>query len=292
MRCPECGSEIAENAVFCGSCGAEIVAVAEQSVPEQNASAGSENEKKPKGKKKKNSAKISENKRKLVLIITAAVAAVVLIVIIIVFVAASVKAAKGRKIFDKVPLGRNIAMIEAETGESFISGKDSPYGVSPYSALNYIADYDYDYLCESEKSVEVGGINLPEWAILLDEDYSGNISEATFYNFSILKYNWMGEKMAAQIESSSVIEYGMKIKSAERALGMKPYAIVKENGQNTSTYTYRYHYVDADSGNTFVMNLYVVVDDSDGKVKYFNDTLLDHTNLILRGTQPDDLVLQ
>ena len=94
--------------------------------------------------------------------------------------------------------------------------------------------------------------------------------------------------MASKIEPS-VVEYGMKSKSAERALGMKPYTIIKENEGNTSTYAYRYHYTDNDSGNTCVMNFYVVVDDSDGKVKYVYEEQLDYLNLILRGTSKDTL---
>ena len=278
MRCPECGSEIAENAVFCGSCGMEIVPAAEQPVSGKSVPDEPENNKNQteKGNKKKNSAKNPGNNYKLALKIAAVIIVLVIAAIIIVCIVLSVKAGKGKKIFDKVPLGRNIAMIEAETGESFETGESSPYG-----ALNHIADYSY--ICESEKNVDVDGINLPEWAILLTEDYSGNVNKAAFYNFSILKYSWMGEKMASKIESSA-IEYGMKIKSAERSLGMKPYTIIKENDENTSTYAYRYHYTDTESGNTCVMNFYVVADDSNGQVKYVYDEQLDYLNLILKGT--------
>ena len=279
MRCPECGYEVAENDVLCRSCGAELTESVEKAAPEQDVPLESEKKKikNSTGEKKKNSV----NKRKLILIAIAAAVVILIIVIIIVSVVVSVKAAKGRKVFDKVPLGRNVAMIEAETGEVFTNGESSPYG-----ALNYIADYDH--ICESEKSVDVDGINLPEWAVLLSENYSGNIDKASFYNFSVLKYSWMGEKMAAKIESSAV-EYGMKIKSAERSLGLKPYVIVKENEGNTSTYAYRYHYTDSVSGNNCVMNFYVVVDDSDGKVKDAYDEQLDYLNLILKGVSQDVL---
>lgn len=278
MRCPECGFEVAESDVFCGSCGAELVEGVEKPARGKDFFDDLETKKsKPdSGKKKKN----SENKRKLVLIIAGAIAAAVIIVIIIVCIVASVKAARGRNLFDKVPLGRNAAMMETVTGEIFISGEGSLYG-----ALNYIADYDH--ICESEKSVKVDGINLPEWAVLLKEDRSGNINKATLYNFSVLKRSWMGEKTAGKIESS-VVEYGMKIKSAERALGLKPYTIIKENEGNTSTYAFRYHYTDSESGNNCVMNFYVVVDDSDGKVRYVYDEKLDYLNLILKGDSKDN----
>ena len=283
MRCPECGFEVAESDVFCGSCGSELVesadkaaAVKEQPEQDELETKKSKPKKGEKGKKKK----ISGINLKTILIGAGVVLAIVIIVIIIVYVSASVKAAKGRKVFDKVPLGRNADMIESVTEEVFVSGEGSPYG-----ALNYIADYDY--ICESEDSVEVDGINLPEWAVLLNKDYSGNINKATLYNFSVLKRSWMGEKKDSKIDSS-VIEYDMKLKAAERKLGLKPYTIIKENDGNTSTYAYRYHYTDNASGNTCVMNFYVVVDDSDNqKVKYVYEEQLDYLNLILRGTSED-----
>ena len=281
MRCPECGFEIAENDVFCGSCGAEILTDTEIA-PSGKSETEEPEKKKSKKKKKKNPAGNSGNKRKLALIIAAAVVIIAVIVIIIVCIVIAVKASKGRKLFDKVPLGRDITMIEATTEEIFERGESSVYG-----ALNHIADYNY--ICEAEKNVDVDGIKLPEWAVLLNEDYSGNINKATFYNFSILKHSWMGEGMASKIESSA-IEYGMKIRTAERTLGMKPYTIVKENDGNTSTYAYRYHYTDEDSGNTCVMNFYVVADDSNGQVKYVYDEQLDYLNLILKGTSKGSLL--
>ena len=275
MRCKECGSEVAENDVFCGSCGAEIIpGAAEERKSDTVREEPDKNKKKNSGKKKKESS--GRKKAAIAARVFAAIVIAVIITFIIVYAVMSAKAAEGRKIFDKMPLGRDVEKISADTGEQFITGKNSLYG-----ALNYIADYDY--LCESEKSTAVGGIMVPEWAVLLSEDGSGNIDKATLYNFYILKHNWMGEKSAERIDISSV-EFGMKAKEAERRLGLKPYAIVKDSAENTETYTYRYHYTDEDSGNNRVMNFYVVISDVDGQVKNVYDEQLDYLNLILNGT--------
>ena len=263
MKCPNCGFEIDDNDVYCQHCGMEIVEVS------QSEGDGKESNK----KRRSNKGDGEKNKLSLILKAAAAAAAVVLLIIIIVSVTVSVNASKGRKIFDKIPLGRDAAIIGSETGAAFLTGESSEYSV-----VNYIADFDY--ICESEKSVTVDGIRLPEWAVLLRENFSGSIEEAVLYNFSILKHSWMGEKTAAKIEASSV-EYGSKIKTAERALGLKPYTIIKESSENTSTYVYRYHYTDNESGNNFVMNFYIVVNDVDGKVVDARDEQLDYLNLIL-----------
>ena len=267
MKCPDCGFDIDDNEVYCPHCGREIVEVNQ-----------SDNESHKKKLKKRISEDDKDSKGKkdlsLILKIAAAVVAVILIVIIIVSIAVSVNASKGRKIFDKIPLGRDAAIIGSETGAAFLTGESSAYSV-----VNYIADYDH--ICESEKSVTVDGIKLPEWAVLLRESPSGSVEEAVLYNFSILKRSWMGEKLSSKIESSAV-EFGSKIRSAERAIGLKPYTIIRESAENTSTYVYRYHYTDEESGNNFVMNFYVIVNDVDGKVIDVREEQLDYLNLILQ----------
>lgn len=264
MICPDCGKEINDNDIFCGYCGAEIINI-DVPIPTDE-------------KKSKRSSKTkSEDKKKTFKIAVRIIGAVILIaviVIVIVCVSASIKAAEGRKIFDSVPLGRDIDIIESTTGTAFIGGESSAYG-----ALNHIADYDY--ICESEKSVNVGGIEVPEWAVLLRKDGGGSVGEAVLYNFYAVKHNWMGNKTATNIETS-VINFGDSLKSAERALGLKPYTIIKESTSNTSTYVYRYHYVDSESGNTIVKNFYIVVSDVDNQVKDVRDEQLDYLKLILQ----------
>lgn len=282
MRCPECGGEINENEVFCPSCGAELFGVPQKAaesdvfdvLEEVENENGGKKRKKSQNKDKRNA---STKGKKQKLIIGVRIAGIVillaLIVVLIMVAAGSVSASKGRKIFDKVPLGRNIDIIESETGADFLEGK-----VSGYGAVNHISNYKY--ICESETAVNVDGIQLPEWAVLLQSDSEGSVNEATIYNFSVLKHGWMGARTAERIEPSTV-EFGMTAKAAERALGLKPYTIIKESKENTSLYIYRYNYTDSESGNTCVRNFYVEVSDVDGKVKSAYDSQLDYLNLIL-----------
>lgn len=272
MRCPECGSEINDNEVYCPGCGAEIILGGTPDDIRQEDTGDTQKQ------KRNNKDKKGKNRLLIILRIAGLAAAAALIVILIVYIAGVTKAAAGRKVFDGVPLGRDIEYISTRTGVEFLSGESSAYG-----AVNYIADYDY--ICESEKSVAVDGITLPEWAVLLRANPTGSVEEAALYNFSILKHSWMGVKTAEKLETS-LVEYGATVKSAERALGLKPYTIVKESTENTSIYVYRYHYTDDESGNNCVRNFYVEVSDVDGQVKNVYDEQLDYLNLILQA-EPD-----
>lgn len=276
MKCPECGSELKENAVFCGNCGTEIICNETANIIDgKETGKNGDAEKQPVSNKNNKKSSGKKLKLKTVLKISGVILALILVIIIIVFVSASIKASRGRKIFDSVPLGRDIDIIESNTGVAFISGESSVYG-----ALNHIVDYDY--ICESEDSVTVSGIKVPEWAVLLRKGDDDTVTEAILYNFSNIKHNWMGEKTASEIKTT-VIEYGMSAKSAERTLGLKPYTIVRESTENTTTYVYRYHYIDDESENTVVKNFYIVVDDVDNQVEDVYDEKLDYLAMIFRG---------
>lgn len=284
MRCPECGGEISENEVFCPSCGSELFGTPEKKAEPDVFEVLEETEKENSKKKKKSKNKDKNSAKRHKLIVALRVTLIVLLaalIVVLIFVAAdSISAAKGRKIFDNVDLGRDIEMIRSKTKENFLEGK-----VSSYGAVNHIADYDF--ICEAEKSVKVDGITLPEWAVLLKSD-GESVNEAVLCNFSVLKHGWMGARTAERIEPSTV-EFGMTAKAAERALGLKPYTIIKESRGNTSLYVYRYNYTDSESGNTCVRNFYVEVSDVDGKVKSAYDSQLDYLNLIL-GTETSGTV--
>lgn len=272
MKCSECGAEINDNEIYCPKCGAEIIGteLPDAVLMEDLSEKGSAKNKKGRGR----SDKKPKNRLIIAVRITGILIIIGLIVFLIVYIAGTIGAKEGRKIFDSVPLGRDIDMIGKETGVIFLSGESSAYG-----AVNYIADYDYIY--ESEKSVTVDGIMLPEWAVLLKENSSGVAEEAVLYNFGLLRHSWMGSRTASKIETTAV-EFGMSIKSAERAIGLKPYTIIKESKDNISVYVYRYHYTDSESGNNCVMNFCIEVSDVDSQVKNVYDNQLDYLNLILQ----------
>lgn len=275
MKCPECGIEIDNNEVFCTACGAEIMNNTAENV-EKKPEKTKKNKKKIsifKNKESKNNETGSDNKKKIKIIGIAVLAVIVIIaaIIIAVNIYASIKANEGRKLIEKLPLGRDVEIIEAETEMNFDD-------TSAYGAVGHIADFEY--ICESEESVVVGGITVPSWAVVLKKAPNGAISKATLLNFNEIEHNWMGEKTALAIDLS-VIQFGTTIKKAERILGLDPYTIIKNSGDNTSVYVYRYHYVDDETENTIVKNLYITVDDTEGEVVDAKDSQVDYMKLIL-----------
>ncbi len=275
MKCPECGIEIDDNEAFCPACGAEILtAIPSAKSDKKKSSKKTGLFKKKAGADKENTAEDKRKKLKLIGIGILIAAVVIAAIIIAVNVISSIKANEGRKIIEKIPLGRDIEIIEAETEMNFVD-------TSVYGAVGHIAEFDY--ICESEGSIVVGGITVPEWAVVLEKAPNDAISKATLLNFNAIEHNWMGEKTALSIDLS-VIEFGTAIKKAERSLGLKPYTIIKNSADNTSVYVYRYHYVDDETENTIVKNLYITVDDVESKVVDAKDSQVDYMKLIL-GTE-------
>ena len=277
MKCPECGIELESNAVFCTACGAEIINEPIETVETvEKKSENKEKSKKKNGffsKKKDGGEAAADKKKKLKLagVLALAVIVVVAIIIVVVNIVAMVKANEGRKILEKVPLGRDIEIIEADTKMDFVD-------TSVYGAVGHVAEFDY--ICESEKSIVVGGITVPEWAVVLEKSYDDSVNTATLLNFNAIEHNWMGEKTALTIDLS-VIEFGTSIKRTERNLGLKPYTIIKNSEDNTSVYVYRYHYIDDETENTIVKNIYITVDDAEDKVVDAKDSQVDYMKLIL-----------
>ena len=273
MKCPECGIEIDDNELFCTACGAEIITA----IPDAETNKKKKSAKKSGLFKKKNKADAEassdskKKKLKLVGIAVLAVLVVTAVIIIAVSIVASIKANEGRKLLEKIPLGRDIEIIEADTEMNFVD-------TSVYGAVGHIADFDY--ICESEDAIVVGGITVPEWAVVLEKSSGNSINKATLLNFNVIEHNWMGEKTVLSIDLS-VIEFGSTIKKTERNLGIKPYTIIRDSGNNTSVYIYRYHYIDDETENTIVKNMYITVDDVEGKVIDAAETQVDYMQLIL-----------
>ncbi|MBQ5318859.1 MAG: zinc ribbon domain-containing protein [Oscillospiraceae bacterium] len=273
MKCPECGNELDSNAVFCTACGAEMIT---NELPAKSEKTEKKQNKKSIFSKKKineNESSSADKNKKLKIIGIAASAVVILIIIIIIIVnvAAAIKANAGRKLLEKVPLGRDIEIVESDTDVDFDDTSD-------YGAVGHIEEFDY--ICESEDSIVVGGITVPEWAVILEKSSDDTINKATLLNFNAIEHNWMGEKTALEIDLS-VIEFGSTIKKTERSLGLKPYTIIKESKNNTSVYVYRYHFIDDETENTIVKNLYITVDDAEGEVVDAVDSQVDYMRLIL-----------
>ena len=187
---------------------------------------------------KKSPNKKGNNKKPLLIMIGASLV-VVLIILLVFFIVGLIKANEGKKLAEtfRGELGKSVEMAEKNTG---VTMKLS----SQYTALKDIVDYDY--ICESESVVKVGGIKIPEWVVFINVDYNDKISSVTYYNFKSLKKNWKGVKADAPIDTAAVA-YNMTKKEADKIISVSPLAITYLNN-DTTTYLYKYYYLD-ENGN-------------------------------------------
>lgn len=292
MKCSKCGAQNEDNEMFCNSCGAELYTgenVKEEKKPEKKSGMafgiGKGKDKKPKkasddkkteGKisDKKEAKKLSAEERKkkaaLRIKLIAAAVAVVVVVIVIIIIAGSIGSSKGAKIADKVPLGRNIDYCIKETGEDFAS-------TSQYKDIKSVANFDY--ICESDKTMNISGISVPQWAVLVTEDSSRILDTVEYYDFSSLKNGWKGEHSNIKFTKETV-SYGMDMKTVNKTIGFTPY-YTKKTSDNKSLNCYRYYIVDNDTGTERVFNYYVEFNDVNGTVVNAYDTEINYVNYVL-----------
>lgn len=270
MKCPECGAEIKEGAGFCESCGYDLSADNIMKTLDEGNEKKSKRLKKEKKVKKDKAEKPAEGGRKIKIKVILAAAAVIILAAAVWVLITMFSSTEGEKVMNNIPIGRDIAYAESKTGKSFTL-------ISKYDAMPKIGTFNN--ICESEKSLKIEGLHLPEWAITVSVGDDKTISRVTYYDFSQLQKSWKGCRRTAEIPES-VIEYGMTEKAVERAMGFRPYTIIKEI-DNSSTYVYRYYYPDESTGNDVVCNYYVVFSDLDGSVTDVYANELDYGGFML-----------
>lgn len=259
MVCKKCGRECPEGNIYCESCGAELDSPVLPDNIDDKGRVKKTKVKAPKPKKEKKEKKTRSPEESAALVkklkLALGVVIVIAVIILAVFLISLIGSGKGLAAAQKVPLGRNVEFAVSETGLEFAKKSDN-------GMINSMSDFDY--VCISDESVKVNGSKQPKWAIMLNLD-GDIISEVEYYDFTQLKLNWKGIRMAQMLDQNS-LEYGMKIKDVNKALGLKPYYI-KRTVSNESVYCYRYYYTDAESGSDKVYNYYVEFSDIDMVVK-------------------------
>ena len=264
MICKKCGSECPDGNIFCEACGAELEApvlpdnVDDKGRMKKQAKPKKEKAPKPQKPKKEKKQRTPEEKAAFKKKITAAgiclalIAAVVIIVILVQLFGSS----DGYNAAQNIPVGRNVAYAESETGLTF----------SEKSANGMINNMtSFDYICISDKTTKVSGSEQPQWVILLTVGEDDIITAVEYYDFTQLKLNWKGRKMADMLDQNS-LEYGMSIKNVNKKLGLKPYYI-KRTISNDSTYCYRYYFTDPEQGYDRSYNYFVEFSDVEMAVK-------------------------
>ncbi len=290
ITCKVCGTECADGQIFCEKCGGELeVSVLPENVDEQGRLnyKPSKKEKREEAKKEKEATsnrdprvrKTPEEKiamkRKFYAVVTVLV--LIAAVVIVMLIMASVEAKKGLKAAQNVPLGRNIEYAISETGLDFTV--KSGNGIVDNMA-------SFDYICISEDTVKVSGTEQPEWVVMLYIGDDDLISTVEYYDFSQLKLNWKGRKMASMLDENSV-SYGMPIKSVTKQLGIKPYYISR-NVNNDCVYCYRYYYYDEENYCDRAFNYYVEFSETENTVRNVYYEEIDYAGVILSARQNTD----
>jgi hypothetical protein len=255
MKCPKCKTEITEDTDFCVICGAKLtdLTIEESETVE------------PRPRKKRELHKLNRHNLKKKLKVAAVVAAGLAIAVLIIVVVSSLRTSEGRRIADNVPLGRDIEMVNKDTGVVFLRNAGN-------AVLPEIGTFSYIY--EAEDTITVDGIKLPDWCIMLSENSEGLIYKVTYYDFTMLRGSWKGQK-SNNLPDTEAVEYGSKIAEAQKILGLRPYAIVTTNDDNTQKLVYRTHSED-ENGNVCVYDINLFVNEADGTVRDISMTELDY----------------
>jgi hypothetical protein len=261
MICPKCSSEITEDTDFCGICGAKLADFTDYD---------HENDRVTSKSLKRDRRRLARHRLLVKLKLVGGVLAVIAIVVVAVLIIGSLKRSEGERIFENVPLGRTVEIADKDTGVSFEVS-------SEYAILSAVSPYSY--VCESDGSVSVEGIKLPEWAVLLTKNAQNNINKVSYYEFSALKSSWKGHNATQKIDMST-IEYGKKISEIEKLLGMRAYAKIAMLDNNTTECIFRYNAPD-ESGNSRVYNLSVFIDDADDTVKNVSESEMNYIGFFL-----------
>lgn len=279
MICNKCGTECPDGNIFCEACGCELEAPV---LPENIDDKGrvkkkkeKKNEAAAKKEKKERRQRSDEEKASMKKKIKGAVIclAVIAVIVLIAVIISMINSGAGYKAAQKIPLGRNLPYVESETGLTF--AKKSTNGM-----INNLSEFDY--ICISEETTKVSGSEQPKWAILLTCSDDDIITDVEYYDFTQLKLNWKGRKMAEMLDQNT-LEYGMNIKNVNKTLGLKPYYI-KRSLSNDSVYCYRYYYTDTDEGYDRAYNYFVKFSEIELSVKDVSFNEIDYAGTILAAT--------
>ena len=302
MKCMKCGTENPDGGMFCSNCGEELYTGENVSDKDKTLADSSKDGKKPKKKsfelkslntkkkkkpapkneelpadgeassaepKKKAAKKPFKNPKNIIKLVAALIAAA-LVAVLAVCIVSWVSGGKGLRIAEKVPIGRNIDYCRKETAEEFP-------GTSAYPQLKTVASFNY--VCEDSKSVNISGIKMPKWAVLVSTGTGNTISQVEYFDFSQLSDGWKGRKSDILLTKDS-ISYGMDEKTVKKTVGFDPYYI-KKTADNRSVYCYRYYIIDNETGSERVYNYFVEFNDVNGTVVNAYDTEINYVNYVL-----------
>lgn len=221
MNCPRCKCEIPNDAEVCEVCGKKL----------RKKKLFSSFKEKKKEKKVKNSADAAIKKdTKLKIILAAVVTA--LIIGIIVFIVSVVDDNTGVNLVDDIKDYLN-SPVKTAINETDVYFADE----SAYEITNFITDFDY--IIEDDDSVEIDGVEYPEWAIFINADDKDEIRSIKYVYFGALEKNPKGSKTDKEI-SIDKFTTGDKYRKVDKEIDAEVFSITYEGG--SITYDYRYYF--------------------------------------------------
>ncbi len=275
MLCPKCRKEISDQVIECPYCHVSI----RMSEKKKKRLAVKQIKKlEDKKRKKDKTIKVKAvpdgteirhglGRRGLKLLLIAGIAAVIVIVAAVIVLA--VTASKGERYAEDASqyIGQQPAVLSATTGIQYLD-ESKYYGVNSAIA--------FDYICESDKSVKVQGIEYPRWAVLVSvSDIGGHISKITYTDFTVLKHDIRGKKQKDSVDLDR-FPAGTKQSSVLKNIDMSPYSITYSEDGGV-TYVYKYWYK-RDNGDEQAMLMRVTFSEK-GKYKYSTNEVLIPRNM-------------
>lgn len=232
MTCPNCDANISEDTQFCPSCGYDF--------DSKDAVAVEKDTKK------------YIKKKKIIIIGSAILAFIIAVVIVVMIIVSNMN--KGSTI-----AARLSEMIGKNASDAAKSVSMELYKTSKFEFLKDI--YDYDYILESEDTVNISGVNVPYWVIFITTDDKNTIDKVLFYDYKVLNGNWKGVKTSSKIDVNSVSQ-GYTKSEVDNALQIQPQKITY-NDDDTSVLVYKYFYLDNTNKNEVSSYITVIYDEND-----------------------------
>ncbi len=177
--------------------------------------------------------------------------AAIVLVAIIILISAKVKEWRNDGARYAQTLSEQIG-VSPETAEKYT--KVELTGTSEYACVNAAAAaQSYSYLFESQKTVEVSGVSVPEWLIFAGT-VNNVITEVTYYDYTQIAGYGNGIKTKAHIDAA-MINTGMDSKAVQDYVGFAPLR-TKYTSEGVVE-TYKYFYEDKETGNLVSYLLHV-----------------------------------
>lgn len=158
-------------------------------------------------------------------------------------------------------------------GARFAEALSEQIGVSPETAQKYAhitlenasefacvnqAAEQYKYLYESQRTVTVSGVKIPQWVIYVGEK-NNTVTDIQYYDYAQLQKYGTGVKTSAHVDAAGVTP-GMDSAAVQTYIGFKP---LRTSYTNTGKEeAYKYYYKDANTGNTVSYILHVTYNDN------------------------------